>query len=141
MGRFAHLYSHSHMISFFVLPYIPRFTSDVRITSISILGTRDDCAPSEMKACTNKQGLTFTEIPYEKFAQCWKLVDTRTAEGPITSLVPEYKTMGSKFARCTHLSLFFPSTFGSDTMKISYIDIKGEWVLVSISKMCLARSL
>jgi len=37
----------------------------------------------------------------------------------------------SHFSRVTHLSLYFPSNFGSETTRIYYIGLRGEYLGVS----------
>ncbi|XP_048444254.1 PITH domain-containing protein 1 isoform X2 [Pyrus x bretschneideri] len=101
------------------LSSIFRFTSDVKIKSISVVGGVDGTSPSKMRVFINKEGIDFSDAQGMQAVQEWDLVEN--FQGTL-----EYQTRYSKFQNVASITLHFPDSFGGDTTKIEYIGFKGE---------------
>ncbi|PNY09236.1 PITH domain-containing protein 1-like [Trifolium pratense] len=101
------------------LSSVGRFTSDVKIKSISIVGGADGTSPSKMRAFINRDGIDFSDAQSMQAIQEWDLAENMQG-------VLEYQTRYSKFQSVGNITLHFPDNFGGDTTKIHYIGLKGE---------------
>ncbi|KXS17624.1 DUF1000-domain-containing protein, partial [Gonapodya prolifera JEL478] len=104
-----------------LIVHIP-FTGSVRIKSISVLGSGDE-APKGMKAFINRPDLDFPSAESTTADQEWEMVRPEWAVRD----VPEYQTKMTKFQNIRHLTLFFTAAHEADTLRITYIGLKGEW--------------
>ncbi|GJS22275.1 PITH domain-containing protein 1 [Tanacetum coccineum] len=98
---------------------VKKFTSDVKIKSISIVGGADGTSPSKMRAFINREGIDFSDAQSMQAVQEWDLAENLQG-------VLEYQTRYSKFQGVGNLTLHFPDNFGGDTSRIQYIGLKGE---------------
>ncbi|KAK3032030.1 hypothetical protein RJ639_036404 [Escallonia herrerae] len=98
---------------------INKFTSDVKIKGISIVGGADGTSPSKMRAFINRDGIYFSDAQSMQPIQEWDLAENLQG-------VLEYQTRYSRFQGVGNLTLHFPENFGGDTTQIHYIGLKGE---------------
>ncbi|EGF83993.1 hypothetical protein BATDEDRAFT_85497 [Batrachochytrium dendrobatidis JAM81] len=105
--------------------FIP-FVSSVKLKSIALLGNNDASAPSCMKVFINREDIDFGSVESTGCQQEWELVETIPR-----GVIPEYPTRMTKFANVRNLTLFIPSNFGSESTKINYIGLKGEWTAIT----------
>ncbi|TXG61935.1 hypothetical protein EZV62_013298 [Acer yangbiense] len=103
----------------FVLIDCDRFTSDVKIKSISVVGGADGTSPSKMRVFINREGIDFSDAEGTQAIQEWELVENLQG-------VLEYQTRYSKFQSVANITLHFPENFGGDKTQIHYIGLKGE---------------
>ncbi|KAF2569850.1 hypothetical protein F2Q68_00027489 [Brassica cretica] len=96
-----------------------RFTSDVKIKSISIVGGPDGTSPSKLRVFINREGIDFSDAESMQAVQEWELAENLQG-------VLEYQTRYSKFQSVGNITLHFPESFGGDTTQIRYIGFKGE---------------
>ncbi|KAE9446353.1 hypothetical protein C3L33_21755, partial [Rhododendron williamsianum] len=96
-----------------------RFTSDVKIKSISVVGGADGTSPSKMRAFINREGIDFSDAQNMQPIQEWDLAENLQG-------VLEYQTKYSRFQGVGNLTLHFPDNFGGDATQIHYIGLKGE---------------
>ncbi|KAH1030823.1 hypothetical protein J1N35_042997 [Gossypium stocksii] len=96
-----------------------RFTSDVKINSISVVGGADGTSPSKLRVFINREGIDFSDAQSMQPVQEWELVENLQG-------VLEYKTRYLKFQSVANITLHFPESFGGDTTQIHYIGFKGE---------------
>ncbi|OVA08488.1 PITH domain [Macleaya cordata] len=96
-----------------------RFTSDVKIKSISIVGGADGTSPAKMRAFINRDGIDFSDAQSMQPVQEWDLVENLQG-------VLEYQTRYSRFQSVGSLTLHFPENFDAETTQIHYIGLKGE---------------
>ncbi|KAM6541766.1 hypothetical protein CsatB_006213 [Cannabis sativa] len=102
-----------------IFSFIDRFTSDVKIKSISVVGGADGTSPSKMRAFLNREGIDFSDAQSMQAVQEWELAEN--SQG-----VLEYQTRYSKFQSVGNITLHFPENFGGDASQIHYIGFKGE---------------
>ena len=95
------------------------FTGNVKLKGIIIGGENDESHPSKVKLFKNRPNMTFDDAG-AKADQEFDLV-----KDPDCSV--EYKVKTVSFSSVHHLSLHFPSNFGEDETKITYIGLAGEW--------------
>ncbi|ESQ50290.1 hypothetical protein EUTSA_v10002098mg [Eutrema salsugineum] len=96
-----------------------RFTSDVKIKSISIVGGPEGTSPSKLRVFINREGIDFSDAESMQAVQEWELAENLQG-------VLEYQTRYSKFQSVGNITLHFPESFGGDTTQIRYIGFKGE---------------
>ncbi|KAL6615404.1 hypothetical protein ACP70R_037674 [Stipagrostis hirtigluma subsp. patula] len=129
-----------------------RFTSDVKIKSISVVGGPEGTSPSRMRAFINREGIDFSDAQNMQPVQEWELAenlqgvleyqtsdsqghckdahigkhhpfeDENVARDHISVTVGIY----SRFQGVANLTLHFSDNFGGDTTKIYYIGLRGE---------------
>ncbi|EGC34268.1 hypothetical protein DICPUDRAFT_79966 [Dictyostelium purpureum] len=96
------------------------FGAVTQLKSIIIIGGDGGSAPSKLKAYTNNSNIDFGNIGSFTCAQEWNLHED--FEGAIS-----YSCKPTKFNNMNHLTLYFPTNFGSPTTKIYYIGLKGVY--------------
>ncbi|KAI8808840.1 galactose-binding domain-like protein [Cladochytrium replicatum] len=107
--------------------FIP-FTANIKLKSISVRGALDGSGPSRMKAYINREDVDFDSVESIKADQEWDLI----VAPPELKTIPDYPTRLAKFTNLRNLTLFFPENFsGSETTKILYIGLKGEYTEIS----------
>ncbi|KAJ3341954.1 hypothetical protein HDU93_003775 [Gonapodya sp. JEL0774] len=104
-----------------LIVHIP-FTGSVKVKSIAVLGAGDH-APAKMNAFINRPDLDFSSCESTVPDQSWELP---RPEWSVRDIV-ECQTRMTKFQNIRHLTLFFPSAHDADTLRITYIGLKGEW--------------
>ncbi|KAJ3212358.1 hypothetical protein HDU67_003875 [Dinochytrium kinnereticum] len=77
-----------------------------------------------MLAFINRDDVDFDTVESISPEQEWELVQEPGRE------IPEYPTKIAKFSNVRNLTLFFPTNFGDDASRITYIGLKGEWTEV-----------
>ncbi|KAJ3102754.1 hypothetical protein HDU97_000293 [Phlyctochytrium planicorne] len=97
------------------------FTGSVKLKSIAVKGAVGDSNPSKLQAFINRDDVDFDTVEDVTPEQEWELVRDPGRD------IPEYPTKIAKFSNVRNLILYFPSNFGSDVTRISYIGLKGEW--------------
>jgi hypothetical protein len=106
-----------------IIIYIP-FVSSLKLTSIGLLGIGGDSDPSGLKVFVNRDDVDFDSVrditPTQEF-EC-----VRNSGG----VVPEYKTLPTKFGNVRSLTLFISSNFGAERTVLSYIGLKGEFTIL-----------
>nr|XP_030730940.1 PITH domain-containing protein 1 isoform X2 [Globicephala melas] len=100
-------------------PTAPRFTGNVKLKGIIIMGEDDDSHPSEMRLYKNIPQMSFDDTDREP-DQTFSLNRDLTGE-------LEYATKISRFSNVYHLSIHISKNFGADTTKVFYIGLRGEW--------------
>lgn len=95
------------------------FTDNIKLKGIIVVGGENGHHPSKMKLFKNRPHMSFDDANIEADQEFELHRDT---DGTL-----EYTTKVVKFSSVTHLSLYFPSNFGEDTTKISYIGFRGEY--------------
>ena len=103
-----------------------RFTADIKLKSIMIVGEADGTHPRTMKAWKNVDHLDFDDVEERTPVQSWDL-----HADPTGAL--EYNTRISQFQGVHSLTLFFPNNYGSDTTRIHFIGLKGEFKQVRVT--------
>lgn len=95
------------------------FTGNVKLKGVIVIGGEDKTHPSKMRLYKNRPYMTFddTSLP----------ADQEFDLHPDSSGTLEYSTMVVKFSTVHHLTIHFPSNFGSDTTKLFYIGLRGEF--------------
>ncbi|EPQ13312.1 PITH domain-containing protein 1 [Myotis brandtii] len=96
-----------------------RFTGNVKLKGIIIMGEDDDSHPSEMRLYKNIPQMSFDDTDREP-DQTFSLNRDLTGE-------LEYATKISRFSSVYHLSIHISKNFGADTTKVLYIGLRGEW--------------
>ncbi|KAM9982229.1 hypothetical protein ACTFIZ_006756 [Dictyostelium cf. discoideum] len=96
------------------------FGAVTQIKSIIIIGGDGGSSPNKMKAYINNSNIDFGNISSFTCTQEWNLHED--FEGQIG-----YSTKPTKFNNINHLTLYFPSNFGSPTTKIYFIALKGVY--------------
>lgn len=99
----------------------------------------DNSAPSEMRAFINMPDIDFSSVESKTSAQSWTLVSpTSITKDPIeyptkyhvkNHFFPHPLFRAFKFANVSHLTLFFPTNYGSKSSKLKYIGLMGEFIL------------
>ncbi|XP_069659197.1 PITH domain-containing protein 1 isoform X2 [Haliaeetus albicilla] len=97
----------------------PRFTGNVKLKGVIVMGEDDGTHPAEMRLFKNIPHMSFDDTAREP-DQTFSLNRDLTGE-------LEYPTKIARFSSVSHLSIHFPKNFGAETTKIFYIGLKGEW--------------
>lgn len=95
------------------------FTDNIKLKGVIVIGGENGHHPNKMRLYKNRPHMTFDDIglpPDQEF---------ELQPDPAGTL--EYTTKVVKFSSVTHLSIHFPSNFGEETTKISYIGFRGEY--------------
>ena len=95
------------------------FTGNVKLKGLIIGGENDESHPSKVKLFKNRPNMTFDDAG-AMADQEFDLV--RDPECGV-----EYRVKTVTFSSVHHLSLHFPTNFGEDQTKITYIGLAGEW--------------
>ncbi|XP_046402358.1 PITH domain-containing protein GA19395 [Ischnura elegans] len=95
------------------------FTGNIKLKGIIVAGSDDETHPSKIRLFKNRPHMTFDDARI-KADQEFDL--HRDAQA-----VLEYATKVVTFSSVYHLTLHFPSNFGSETTRIIYIGLRGEW--------------
>jgi len=106
------------------------FTGSVKLKGIIVVGGDSDSHPSRMRLFSNQPGMTFDDVvrsPEQEFEM------HQDGTGTL-----EYATKVAKFSSVSHLSIHFPSNFGSPSTKIIYIGLKGEFTPMRREKVVIA---
>lgn len=120
-----------------------RFTGIVKLKSILLDCFGDSSAPSEMRAFINMPDIDFSSAESRAPTQNWILVSpTSLTKDPVEyptkytivfRFLFSYFIRAFKFANVSHLSLFFPSNYGSKSSKLKYIGLMGEFILNKVN--------
>ncbi|RWS17685.1 PITH domain-containing protein-like protein, partial [Dinothrombium tinctorium] len=100
------------------------FTGNVKLKGMIVIGGEDGSHPSSVKLYKNRPQMTFDETsttPDQEFEL------TQDHDGTY-----EYTIKTVKFSSVTNLSIYFPNNFGSDSTKVYYIGLKGEFTPVGL---------
>ncbi|KAH6922529.1 hypothetical protein HPB50_015271 [Hyalomma asiaticum] len=95
------------------------FTGNVKLKSILVVGGDAGMHPSKIRMFKNRPQMTFDDAratPEQEFEL-----------QPDASGNLEYPVRAVKFSSVHHLSLHFPSNFGSETTRVYYIGLHGEY--------------
>ncbi|KAG4078342.1 hypothetical protein HA402_013052 [Bradysia odoriphaga] len=95
------------------------FTGNIKLKAMIIIGANDDSHPNRVRLYKNRPKMCFDDCqstPDQEF-ELHRDIDG-TFEYPIKTV---------QFSSVHHLSLHFPSNFGSDTSCIYYIGLRGEF--------------
>ncbi|XP_074642181.1 PITH domain-containing protein GA19395-like isoform X3 [Tubulanus polymorphus] len=111
LGRYAEVLNPSEN------PY--RFTGCVKLKGVIVIGDEDGTHPSEMRLFKNRPHMTFDDCQ-SKADQTFELNPDKTGQ-------LEYNPKIVKFSSVQHLTIHFPKNFGSETTKIYYIGLKGDF--------------
>ncbi|PSN35463.1 PITH domain-containing protein [Blattella germanica] len=95
------------------------FTGNVKLKGIIIVGGEMDTHPSKLKIFKNRPHMTFDDASVSP--------DQEFDLHPDNTGTIEYSTRVVKFSSVHHLSLYFPKNFGSESTKIYYIGLRGEY--------------
>ncbi|KDR10778.1 PITH domain-containing protein GA19395 [Zootermopsis nevadensis] len=95
------------------------FTGIVKLKGVIVIGGEMDSHPSKMKLYKNRPHMTFDDVSAP--------VDQEFDLHPDNTGTLEYSTKVVKFSSVHHLTLYFPRNFGSETTKIYYIGLRGEF--------------
>ncbi|BET02691.1 unnamed protein product [Nesidiocoris tenuis] len=95
------------------------FTGNVKLKGIIVVGGENASHPSKMKLYKNRPKMTFDDTTAP--------ADQEFDLHPDTTGTIEYSTTVVRFSSVHHLSIYFPSNFGSPTTKLYYIGLKGEF--------------
>mmetsp|Transcript_96600 Transcript_96600/g.171767 ORF Transcript_96600/g.171767 Transcript_96600/m.171767 type:complete len:206 (+) Transcript_96600:27-644(+) len=99
------------------------FTSPVKVTGISVIGGDNGSSPSSVKLYINREDLDFASLEDVEATQELQLAED--FHGAI-----QFPVRAAKFLVVTHLSLYFPESFGRDRTRIHWLGIWGigsEW--------------
>lgn len=96
------------------------FTGNIKLKGIIVIGGENGMHPNKMRLFKNRPHLIFDETSI-KADQEFEM--HRDENG-----ILEYPTKIVTFSSIYSLSLHFPSNFGSETSKIYYIGLKGEFL-------------
>ncbi|XP_074642180.1 PITH domain-containing protein 1-like isoform X2 [Tubulanus polymorphus] len=95
------------------------FTGCVKLKGVIVIGDEDGTHPSEMRLFKNRPHMTFDDCQ-SKADQTFELNPDKTGQ-------LEYNPKIVKFSSVQHLTIHFPKNFGSETTKIYYIGLKGDF--------------
>ncbi|XP_005988806.1 PITH domain-containing protein 1 [Latimeria chalumnae] len=95
------------------------FTGNVKLKGVIIMGDEDESHPLEMRLFKNLPHMSFDDAAREP-DQVFKLNKDPTGE-------LEYPIKIARFSSVHHLSIHISKNFGSETTKIYYIGLRGEW--------------
>ncbi|KAL3219668.1 hypothetical protein MRX96_030222 [Rhipicephalus microplus] len=107
------------------------FTRNVKLKSILIVGGVAGMHPSKVRMFKNWRQMTFRDVratPEQEFQL-----------QPDASGNFEYPVRAVRFSSVHHLSLHFPSNFGSDTTRVYYIGLHGEFTQAQRQGVVLCR--
>ena len=93
-----------------------KFSGDVKLKSIIVIGGDDDLEPTTLKMFKNKEGLSFDDVRDRPPEQEIELVTDPGGE-------VQYPLKTTKFNNVHHLSLFFPDSKGEDQTRVSHAKI------------------
>lgn len=96
------------------------FTVSTNLKSFQIIGGDNESCPSKVKIFKNNELLDIETATQKKADQ--ELDLTFDIEGTYDFLLKQ-----SKFNNCQSITLFFPSNFGAENTRISYIGFKGDY--------------
>ncbi|PIK42031.1 hypothetical protein BSL78_21116 [Apostichopus japonicus] len=99
---------------------LTRFTGNVKLKGIVVIGGEDDTHPSAMKLYKNRPHMTFDETSLQA-DQEFEMQPDRTGE-------IDYNVKVAKFNSVYHLSILFPRNFGAESTKVFYIGLRGEFM-------------
>ena len=91
-----------------------KFSGDVKLKSIIVIGGDDDLEPTTLKMFKNKEGLSFDDVQNRPPEQEIELVTDPGGE-------VQYPLKTTKFNNVHHLSLFFPESKGEDQTRVSML--------------------
>jgi len=95
------------------------FTGNVKLKGIIIVAPDDDSHPGRMRLFKNRPHMTFDDCRGEA-------VQEYELHRDPTGLL-EYPTKVVSFSSVHHLTIHFPTNFGTDCTQVCYIGLRGEW--------------
>ncbi|XP_064485198.1 PITH domain-containing protein CG6153-like [Ornithodoros turicata] len=95
------------------------FSGNVKLKGIIVMGGEGGSHPSKIRIFKNRPQMTFDDSQ--------AAADQEFDLHPDSQGTLEYPVKVVKFSSVYHLSLHFPSNFGSETTKILYIGLRGEY--------------
>ncbi|KAG8235733.1 hypothetical protein J437_LFUL016195 [Ladona fulva] len=95
------------------------FTGNIKLKGIIVAGRDDESHPSKMRLFKNRPHMTFDDARIKADQEFELHHDTQANL--------EYATKVVTFSSVYHLTIHFPSNFGSDSTHILYIGLRGEW--------------
>ncbi|XP_058855305.1 LOW QUALITY PROTEIN: PITH domain-containing protein 1 [Acipenser ruthenus] len=95
------------------------FTGSVKLKGVILIGDDDDSHPAEMRLYKNCTHMSFDDTAREP-DQVFRL--NRDPSGEL-----EYPTKIARFSGVTHLSIHISKNFGSETTRVYYIGLRGEF--------------
>ncbi|XP_022193636.1 PITH domain-containing protein CG6153 [Nilaparvata lugens] len=95
------------------------FTGNIKLKGIIVVGGDSGSHPSKMRLYKNRPHMTFDNTGLKPEQEFELQVDENG--------VLEYAPAVVKFSSVYHLTLHFPSNFGSETTKLFYIGLRGEF--------------
>ncbi|XP_057377301.1 PITH domain-containing protein GA19395-like [Daphnia carinata] len=95
------------------------FTGNVKLKGLILIGGEGGTHPSVVRLFKNRPHMTFDDATSQPEQELNLVEDL---EGTV-----EYATKIVKFSSVYHLTLHFPKNYGSDTSKIQFIGLKGDW--------------
>ncbi|XP_027231223.2 PITH domain-containing protein GA19395 [Penaeus vannamei] len=95
------------------------FTDNIKLKGIILVGGENGHHPKKMRLFKNRPHMTFDDVN----SAAEQEFDLQ--QDPTGTL--EYTTKVVKFSSVTHLTIHFPSNFGEETTKVSYIGFRGEY--------------
>ncbi|KAK6474350.1 PITH domain-containing protein 1-like [Huso huso] len=101
------------------------FTGSVKLKGVILIGDDDDSHPAEMRLYKNCTHMSFDDTAREP-DQVFRL--NRDPSGEL-----EYPTKIARFSGVTHLSIHISKNFGSETTRVYYIGLRGEFTQVSVT--------
>lgn len=102
-----------------LLLHIP-FEGAAKVKALCIIGVAGGYSPSEVRVFTNRDDLDFGTANDLPPVQRWDLAENLRGDIELPCNV-------AKFSGVHSLDLHFPSNYGADTSRISFIGIKGEF--------------
>ncbi|KAK7100133.1 PITH domain-containing protein 1-like [Littorina saxatilis] len=107
------------------------FTGSVKLKGIIVIGGEEDSHPSKMRVFKNKSFMTFDDTAME--------AEQEFELHPDPEGVLEYNPKIARFNNVNDLSLHFPANFGSETTRIYYIGLKGDFTEVNRQEVVIAN--
>ncbi|XP_049799431.1 PITH domain-containing protein GA19395 [Schistocerca nitens] len=95
------------------------FTGNVKLKGVIVIGGEQDMHPSRLRIYKNRPNMSFDDVSAEP--------DQEFELHPDQNGTLEYSIKVVKFSSVHHLTLHFPKNFGSETTKIYYIGLRGEY--------------
>lgn len=95
------------------------FVGQVKLKGIVVIGGENGDHPSKMKLFKNRPFMTFDDATAEP-DQTFDLNEDH--DGSL-----EYTPKVTRFSSVEHLSIYFPNNFGSETSKVYFIGLKGDF--------------
>ncbi|XP_063236267.1 PITH domain-containing protein GA19395 isoform X2 [Bacillus rossius redtenbacheri] len=95
------------------------FTGNVKLKGVIVIGGEGETHPSRMRLFKNRPHMTFDDT--------MSTPDQEFELHPDTAGTIEYSTKVVKFSSVHHLTMHFPRNFGSESSKIYYIGLRGEY--------------